>query len=178
MVRDGEGILVLPRSVIREDEIPQVADPPLEELGELVATMTRSSPLWSGSSTRRIQASRMSSRPVGERASASCESSQGGNRPTTSVALAARAGIVTNAQRVHHCADPSPAADSETLQSIVVTGPELEQLDPARSSDCASTKGSSSRGAPQKPRIVDEFKRREAVDMVLLDDFSSIIGLE
>lgn len=81
------------------------------------------------------------------------------------MAIAARAGIVTNADRIHHCADLATTAESEAPQSIVITGPELEGLDPAQVEQlCKYEEIVFARTTPeQKLRIVNEFKRRGCV---------------
>ena len=73
-----------------------------------------------------------------------------GDHPTTSVAIAAQAGIITHVDRIHSVADlpTEPKEDIQPLdysfsgvgndvakatrQSIVITGPELEKLDAAQ----------------------------------------------
>ncbi|PIL33977.1 transporter [Ganoderma sinense ZZ0214-1] len=162
--RDGQRVLLLARRVVREDEIPKDADPSSEEFGELVERL-RDDMIIVGM-VGLIDPLKPSIPHVVK----TCRRAGirffivTGDHPTTSVAIAARAGIVTNAERIHRCADLSSAA-SETPQSIVITGPELDELDAAQVEQlCKYEEIVFARTTPeQKLRIVNEFKRRGCV---------------
>ena len=106
-----------------------------------------------------------------------------GDHPTTSVAIAAQAGIITRDDRIHSVADlptepkeeiqPSNCSSSAVgnevskiiEQSIVITGPELEKLDEVQVEHlCEYQEIVFARTTPeQKLRIVHEFKKRHCV---------------
>ncbi|KAI1791319.1 sodium-potassium ATPase [Ganoderma leucocontextum] len=162
--RDGQRVLLLSRRVVREDEIPKGADPSSEEFGELVEAL-RDDLIIVGM-VGLIDPLKPSIPHVVK----TCRGAGirffivTGDHPMTSVAIAARAGIVTNADRIHHFADLS-SVESEAPQSIVITGPELEGLDPVQVDRlCKYEEIVFARTTPeQKLRIVNEFKRRGCV---------------
>ena len=90
------------------------------------------------------------------------------------MAIAAQAGIITNVDRIHHPVDLIPGSkddielndnDDTPRKSIVLTGPELDQLNPAQVEElCKYEEIVFARTTPeQKLRIVHEFKRRSCV---------------
>ncbi|EJF58252.1 sodium-potassium ATPase [Dichomitus squalens LYAD-421 SS1] len=185
--RDGQRVLLLARRVVRADEIPKSADPLSEEFGELVETLRDNlivvglvglvDPLKPG-----IADVVKTCREAGIRFFIVT-----GDHPTTSVAIAARAGIITNVGGMHGFADlpkegrvSSLGSDEKanvdvdigvdgavdvTNQGIVITGPELDQLDAAQVDQlCKYQEIVFARTTPeQKLRIVNEFKRRECI---------------
>ena len=102
-----------------------------------------------------------------------------GDHPTTSIAIAARAGIISNVNSIHRFADlpaeqdvsrrnSTEKADVDVTaghQGIVLTGPELDQLDAAQVERlCQYEEIVFARTTPeQKLRIVNEFKRRGCI---------------
>lgn len=98
-----------------------------------------------------------------------------GDHPTTSVAIAAQAGIISNVKAVHQFADldssvpietiakyDASADSSEAPRSIVVTGPELVKIMPSQMEQLAQyDEIVFARTTPeQKLKIVHEFKAR------------------
>ena len=106
-----------------------------------------------------------------------------GDHPTTSIAIAAQAGIISHVDRIHSAADLSAEPKEEiqpndcsssmvgnevpkvTRDSIVITGPELEKLDDTQVEHlCEYQEIVFARTTPeQKLRIVHEFKKRRCV---------------
>ncbi len=95
-----------------------------------------------------------------------------GDHPTTSVAIAAQAGIITNVDRIHRFTDLESkeelaSKDVEVCrrQSLVLTGSELDRLNPVQVEQlCKYEEIVFARTTPeQKLRIVHEFKRRQCV---------------
>lgn len=99
-----------------------------------------------------------------------------GDHPTTSVAIAAQAGIISNVKTVHHISDldtkmaiaavPKFDMYSEAPpRSIVITGPELAEITPEQMEQLAQyDEIVFSRTTPeQKLRIVHEFRGRENI---------------
>ncbi|TBU35112.1 sodium-potassium ATPase [Dichomitus squalens] len=176
--RDGQRVLLLARRVVREDEIPKGADPQSEEFAELVESLRDNliivgllgliDPLKPS-----IPDVVKTCRKAGIRFFVVT-----GDHPTTSVAIAAQAGIITNVDRIHHVADLPTGSDegisaknsegkeeNHISKSIVVTGPELEILNAAQVERlCTYEEIVFARTTPeQKLRIVHEFKQRKCV---------------
>ncbi|TBU64935.1 sodium-potassium ATPase [Dichomitus squalens] len=176
--RDGQRVLLLARRVVREDEIPKGADPQSEEFAELVESLRDNliivgllgliDPLKPS-----IPDVVNTCRKAGIRFFVVT-----GDHPTTSVAIAAQAGIITNVDRTHHVADLPTGSDegisaknfegkeeNHISKSIVVTGPELEILNAAQVERlCTYEEIVFARTTPeQKLRIVHEFKQRKCV---------------
>ncbi|KAI0064852.1 sodium-potassium ATPase [Artomyces pyxidatus] len=102
-----------------------------------------------------------------------------GDHPATSVAIASQAGIITNPAAVHHFADLSVTSDdipekqedgdveppARPLQSIVITGTELDQVTPAQMTElCAYQEIVFARTTPeQKLRIVQALQARGGI---------------
>ncbi|KAI0735310.1 sodium-potassium ATPase [Earliella scabrosa] len=169
--RDGQRVLLLARRVVRAKEIPSNADPQDEAFANLVELLREEliivglvglmDPLKPS-----IPDVVKSCRKAGIRFFVVT-----GDHPTTSVAIAAQAGIVTNVDRIHRFAD-LPGSKERLLgneeasrQSIVITGSELDQLNSIQVDQlCKYEEIVFARTTPeQKLRIVHEFKRRSCV---------------
>ncbi|OBZ73885.1 Sodium/potassium-transporting ATPase subunit alpha [Grifola frondosa] len=175
--QDGQRVLLLARRIVKEDLMPKTIDVYSEEFAELVEEFRHDliivglvglvDPLKSG-----IKHTVSTCRRAGIRFFVVT-----GDHPTTAVAIAAQAGIITDAKRVHHVAnldselDPvsvpryDPDVEDPETKSIVVTGPELDKLnDPQVEQLCQYQEIVFARTTPeQKLRIVHEFKRRENI---------------
>ena len=181
--RDGQRVLLLARRVVREDEISRDADPLSEEYGELVEALREDlvivgmvgliDPLRPSIPEVVKTCRRAGIRffiVTGKRHCSSFATRHlkirfnVGDHPTTSVAIASRAGIVTDVNHIHCFADLS-SAKAETLKSVVITGPELERLEPDQVERlCKYEEIVFARTTPeQKLRIVNEFKKRGCV---------------
>ncbi|KAH8115708.1 sodium-potassium ATPase [Phellopilus nigrolimitatus] len=171
----GRRVLLLARKVITQDAIPENVDKNSEEFAELVAKLNDGlvivglvgliDPLKPDI----IETVRVC-RGAGIRFFVVT-----GDHPKTSVAIAAQAGIISNANVVHVLSDldanmpvesiapydPLSASDS-TPRSIVVTGPELAGIAPAQMEQLAQyDEIVFARTTPeQKLRIVHEFRGR------------------
>ncbi|OBZ79410.1 Sodium/potassium-transporting ATPase subunit alpha-A [Grifola frondosa] len=175
--QDGQRVLLLARRVVKEDLVPKSVDVNSEDFAELVEEFRHDliivglvgliDPLKSG-----IKHTVSTCRRAGIRFFVVT-----GDHPTTAIAIAAQAGIITDAKRVHHVADldskidPAsvprydPDVEDPQMKSIVVTGPELDKLnDPQVEQLCQYQEIVFARTTPeQKLRIVHEFKRRENI---------------
>ena len=190
--RDGQRVLLLARRVVHEEELPKNADPQSEEFVGLVEG------LRDGLIIVGLVGLIDPLKPSIPHVVKTCRSAgirffvvtgtlvstldmkcltrfSLGDHPTTAVAIAAQAGIITRVDTIHHLSDlvlgskerlsgsalPPPAEK----QGIVLTGPELEQLNAAQVEQlCKYEEIVFARTTPeQKLRIVHEFKRRECV---------------
>lgn len=187
--RDGQRVLLLARRVVRAEEIPKEADPQAEEFADLVESLRDDliivglvgliDPLKPSipdvvKTCRRagirffvvtgswFWGTTLKAFGVADHVT--------GDHPTTSVAIAAQAGIVSNVDRIHHVADLDSKeklhnTDDTSRQSIVINGSELDQLNSVQVEQlCKYEEIVFARTTPeQKLRIVHEFKRRECV---------------
>ena len=111
-----------------------------------------------------------------------------GDHPATAVAIAAQAGIITNAATVHHASDlidqtskrvvkedegstTRESSDSASPQGIVITGTELEKITPEQENIlCEYQEIVFARTTPeQKLRIVRSFQARHGIVAVTGD---------
>ena len=192
--RDGQRVLLLARRVIHDDEIPKDADPESEEYADFVEAI-RDNLIIVGlvglidplkpSIPHVVQTCRAAGIRffvvTGERNHihvSNCTHltpSFTGDHPTTAVAIAAQAGIISRVDTIHHLVDlPTGSKEKLSLESlpepgekqgIVLTGPELEQLTEAQVEQlCRYQEIVFARTTPeQKLRIVHEFKRRQCI---------------
>ncbi|KAI0762858.1 sodium-potassium ATPase [Fomes fomentarius] len=168
--RDGQRVLLLARRVVRAEEIPKEADPLAEEFADLVESLRDDliivglvgliDPLKPS-----IPDVVKTCRRAGIRFFVVT-----GDHPTTSVAIAAQAGIVSNVDHIHHVADLDSKEKLQNThdtsrQSIVINGSELDQLNFVQVEQlCKYEEIVFARTTPeQKLRIVHEFKRRGCV---------------
>ena len=124
-----------------------------------------------------------------------------GDHPSTAVAIAAQAGIISNPATVHHASDlldPPATPDKESgekdkdgvivtrdqddnapPQSIVITGAELEKLTPEQENTlCSYQEIVFARTTPeQKLRIVRSMQARDGVVGVSGDDVNDALAL-
>ncbi|PIL32102.1 transporter [Ganoderma sinense ZZ0214-1] len=181
--RDGQRVLLLARRVVKADEVPKGADWQCDEFGELVESFRDNliivglvgliDPLKPS-----IPDVVKTCRKAGIRFFVVT-----GDHPTTSVAIAAQAGIITQVDRIHSVEDlpTEPKEEAQPLdysssmvgndvakitrQSIVISGTELEKLDEVQVERlCEYQEIVFARTTPeQKLRIVHEFKKRQCV---------------
>ncbi|KAF9447587.1 sodium-potassium ATPase [Macrolepiota fuliginosa MF-IS2] len=184
----GKRVLLLAQKIVREDDFPKGVDPQDEDFASLVEDMRTDltivglvglvDPLKPS-----IPGVVKTCRRAGIRFFVVT-----GDHPTTSVAIAEQAGIITNMNNIHHLDDlgskrdkesasPEPqdltnelpellSGDDEPLrQSIVITGSELDTLNPMQLERlCSYEEIVFARTTPeQKLKIVHEFKRRSCV---------------
>ncbi|KAI0757131.1 sodium-potassium ATPase [Daedaleopsis nitida] len=167
--QDGQGVLLLARRIVRAAEIPNGADPHAEEFADLVEHL-RDELIIVG-----LVGLMDPLKPSIPEVVRSCRMAGirffvvTGDHPTTSVAIASQAGVITDVSRIHRMADLGSKEELSEKEvprrSIVLTGPELDQLDAGQVDQlCKYEEIVFARTTPeQKLRIVHEFKRRECV---------------
>ncbi|RPD63077.1 sodium-potassium ATPase [Lentinus tigrinus ALCF2SS1-6] len=170
--RDGQRVLLLARRVVRGDELPKELNPQEEEFADLVEQL-RDDLIIVGL-VGLIDPLKPSIPDVVK----TCRGAGirffvvTGDHPTTSVAIAAQAGIITHADHIDRFADlgskeelASKHPEDCSRQSLVLTGSELDRLNPVQVEHmCQYEEIVFARTTPeQKLRIVHEFKRRQCV---------------
>ncbi|KDQ57331.1 hypothetical protein JAAARDRAFT_194477 [Jaapia argillacea MUCL 33604] len=189
--RDGQRVLLLARKVIREGLIPKEVHRMSDEFAGIVEGCNKDliivglvgliDPL----------------KPDIKHTVATCRRAGirffvvTGDHPTTAVSIAGQAGIITDTKLVQHAYDLNPddkayipPYDPDTTdhqsKSIVITGPELQNLGPSQIEQlCQYEEIVFARTTPeQKLRIVNEFKKRENVVAVTGDGVNDAPSLK
>ncbi|TFK33627.1 sodium-potassium ATPase [Crucibulum laeve] len=190
--RGGQRVLLLARRIVNEDEMPKNIDRHSDEFASLVEE-------WNDDlSIVGLIGLIDPLKPDIKHTVSVCRGAGirffivTGDHPTTAVAIAGHAGIITNTSLVHHVSDLdpdlsdeklrhlSPESDEHPLKSIVLTGSELIRLNPTQMEQlCKYEEIVFARTTPeQKLRIVNEFKGRGNVVAVTGDGVNDAPSLK